>query len=532
LCPPRGQPIMRYGARGLQIAAGVPSLRLTGMLGETPITLDSGAVGFAWPGTLTANRLNVALGPAATATRFAVTDLTAQIGGEISGTFAGTDVLLFAVPLDVRDASGNWRYADGRLQLTGGAFRLTDRQQASPRFEPMVARGATLALEDNLITANALLREPMSDREVTRVAIRHDLATGTGSADLAVEGLLFDRALQPVALSPLALGIVANVDGVVTGRGRIDWSETALTSSGSFSSTDLDFAAAFGPVTGASGTVRFTDLLGLTTAPGQVLRVRAINPGIEVNDGEVRFQLRNGEVLAVEGGTWPFLGGTLTMRPLDITFGVSEVRSYIFEIVGLDAALFLQRLELDNLAATGTFDGTIPVVFDRAGNGSLQGGELLSRPLGGNVSYVGELTYEDLSPMANYAFDMLKSLNYRQMRIQMDGALAGEIVTRVRLDGVSQGDGATRNFISRRLARLPIRFDVNIRAPFLALINSVRGLYDPEAVRDPRELGLLDAQGNRVRLQIDGDDVPTDPAAEAADVLEDLIQPSDSEERP
>jgi hypothetical protein len=367
---------------------------------------------------------------------------------------------------------------------------------------------------------------------VTRVAIRHDLATGTGSADLAVESLLFDGALQPVALSPLALGIVANVEGVVTGSGRIDWNEAALTSTGSFSSTDLDFAAAFGPVSGASGTVVFTDLLGLTTAPGQVLRVQAINPGIEVNDGEVVFELRGGEVLAVQGGSWPFLGGRLTMRALDITFGASEVRSYVFEIVGLDAALFLQRMELDNLAVTGTFDGTIPVVFDRAGNGSLVGGELLSRPLGGNLSYVGELTYEDLSPMANYAFDMLRSLDYRQMRIQMDGSLTGEIVTRVTIDGVSQGEGAKRNFISRRLAQLPIRFDVNVRAPFLSLMNSVRGLYDPEAIRDPRELGLLDPEGNPIQLEVTGEDVPEDAAAGAAELLEDLIQPSDSEEGP
>jgi hypothetical protein len=260
--------------------------------------------------------------------------------------------------------------------------------------------------------------------------------------------------------------------------------------------------------------------------------VRSINPGFEVNDGEVRFQLRNGEVLALEGASWPFLGGSLTMRPLDITFGVQEVRAYVFEIVGLEAALFLQRIELANLSASGTFDGTIPVVFDRAGNGSLHGGELLSRAPGGNVSYVGELTYRDLSPMANYAFAMLRSLDYRQMRIQLDGSLTGEIVTRVRIDGVRQGEGASSNIITRRLARLPIRFDVNVRAPFLTLIGSVRGLYDPDAIRDPRELGLLDSQGNPIRSAVDGEEVPVDPNAEAAKMLEELIQPSDSEDRP
>ncbi len=535
LCPPPGRAIVRAPADGaLSIAAGAPSLRLSGRLGETPIALASGPVGFAWPGTLTARRVNVALGPAATATRFAVADLTARIGSEIGGRFAGADVLLFAVPLDLRDAGGTWRFADGRLTLADGTFRLEDRERDLPRFEPLVARDATLTLADNRITVQALLREPVSDRAVTSVDLRHDLATGIGSADLAVAGLLFDEALQPVALTPRALGVVANMAGVVTGSARIAWTPQALTSTGAFSTDDLDFAAAFGPVRGAAGTVRFTDLIGLTTAPGQALRVAAINPGLEVTDGTVRFQLRDGEVLAVEGGSWPFYGGTLTMRPLAIRFGAPEERAFVFVIDGLDMALFVARAGIANLSAAGILDGTLPVVFDREGNGSVEGGLLVTRPPGGNIAYVGELTYEDLSPMANFAFDALRSLDYRQLMVQADGSLTGEIVTRVRFDGVSQGVGAARNIITRRLAGLPLRFEVNVRAPFYTLINSIRGIYDPSAIRDPRELGLLDADGTPIRRETDGVP-PPDAAPDAPDVddlVRALVQPSDREEVP
>jgi len=499
LCPPRGQPMLRLSPGGaLSIAAGAPSLELVGRLGETRIALDSGPVGFAWPGTVTARQVNVALGPPETATRFALTDLTASLGSEITGTFAGTDVLLNAVPLDVHEAGGTWRYSGGVLTLAEAGFRLEDRgapDAAVDRFEPMVARDATLTLADNRITANAILRQPTSDREVTRVAIVHDLGNASGHADLAVDALVFDGALQPTQLTQLALGVIANAAGTVTGTGRIDWNEAAVTSTGTFATTDLDFAAAFGPVTGAAGTITFTDLLGLTTAPDQQLTVATINPGIEVTDGVVQYELHNGEALVVEGGRWPFLGGTLAMQPVTINFGVAEERRYVFEISGLDAGAFVQRLGLANLSATGSFDGTIPIVFDADGNGSLQGGLLLSRAPGGNVSYVGELTYEDLSPVANFAFDALRSLNYEQMSIQMDGSLSGEIVTRVGFDGISQGEGASSNIITRQLARLPLRFVVNVRAPFYSLIGSVRALYDPTAIRDPRELGLLDHGG-------------------------------------
>lgn len=512
LCPPRGSAILRHGAGGLRLAAGVPALDVTGRLGETPIAIRSGPVGLAYPGALSARSLSVTLGLADTATSFAIEDLSARIGADIAGRFSGTDVLLNAVPLDVRDASGAWRYADGRLTLTEGAFRVEDRNPAR-RFEPLAVRGATLDLEDNRIAARALLREPRSDAPLARVELAHDLATARGHADLFVDGLTFSRDLQPTQLTGLALGVVANMRGTVAGRGRIDWTEEEVTSSGRFSSESLDLAAAFGPVRGAAGTVEFTDLLALTTAPTQELRVASINPGIEVFDGVIRYSLSGGELLRIESAAWPFLGGGLTMRPIDIRFGEAEIRYYIFEVEGLEAARFVERMELNNLGATGVFDGTVPVVFDAMGNGRLEGGLLLSRPPGGNVSYVGELTYEDLSPMANYAFDMLRSLDYRQMSVQMDGPLIGEIVTRVRFDGVSQGEGARRNFLSRQIASLPIRFDVNVHAPFYSLIGSMRALYDPAAIRDPRELGLLDETGQVLRRESDGRDDPIQPRA-------------------
>jgi hypothetical protein len=536
LCPPRGSSILRLDARGLRIAAGAPALQLAGQLGQTPIALRTGAVGFAWPGALSARKIEVTLGPPATATRFAVADMSADLGRDIAGRFSQADVRLYAVPLDLLGASGTWRYDAGRLEIVDGAFRLEDRS-ANDRFLPLTAAGATLELENNRIRAEAALREPDTGRLVSNVGLEHDLARGAGWADLAVPGLLFDSELQPVDLTVRATGVVALVRGTVSGSGRIDWNEAGVTSSGRFTTEALDLAAPFGPVRGASGTLVFSDLLGLTTAPEQRLRVASINPGIEVLDGEVVIQIRGGEVLAVQGGKWPFMGGTLTLRPIDIRFAtegeesVGEVRRYVLEMEGLDAARFIDRMELNNLAATGIFDGTVPIVFDETGFGRLEDGLLLSRPPGGNVSYVGELTYENLGTMANFAFSTLRSLDYRQMRIGINGPLAGQIVTRVRLDGVSQGAGAKRNFATRAIAGLPIRLEVNISAPFQQLISSTRALYDPAAILDPRspEVGLLDSAGNA----IPPGSQPASPSGAPDQTNPDtLIQRRESEEMP
>ncbi len=497
LCPGRDGAMLRSDSRGTRFAAGVPALSLAGRLGTTPIRIASGPIGFAIPGAVAAKRLDISLGPVANAASFRINDLSAQIGKDIAGRFADTDVLLPAVPLDIFAAGGAWRYANGRLSISEGAFRLEDRQ-IDDRFQPLVARDGTLTLADNQIIANAVLREPASGVEVTSVAIGHNLGSGTGHADLKVAGVEFDRKLQPDTLTRLALGVIANAKGVVRGGGRIDWSGDHTTSTGRFTTDGLDFAAAFGPVKGASGTVVFTDLLGLVTAPDQRLKIASINPGIEVNDGQLSFALKPDGVLDINGANWPFLDGTLTLAPSRMVLGAAEVRRYELSVEGMNAAKFVSRMELSNISATGVFDGTLPLVFDENG-GRIAGGYLTSRAPGGNVSYVGELSYKDLGSFANFAFDALKSLDYRQMRIALDGSLEGEIVTRIKFDGVKQGAGAKRNFATRQLSNLPIQFNVNLRAPFFQLIGSFRSLYDSRYVADPRALGLIDKDGRPIK---------------------------------
>ena len=520
LCPGGDGAILRSDGRGTRFAAGATSLNLSGKLGTTPIRLKSGAVGFAWPGAVNARAIDVSLGPLTEPTSLRIASLKGTLGQVSRGTFSGTEFKLANVPLDIFDAAGNWRFGGGDLALDGTSFRLEDRQ-VDDRFRPLIARDATLTLHSTTFKANAVLREPKSDRHIVTADIVHDLDTERGFADLDVPGIVFDRNLQPTTLTALALGVIANANGTVGGTGRIDWQGGKVTSTGRFHTDKLDFAAAFGPVKGTSGTVVFNDLLGLTTAPDQRLKFASINPGIEANDGELSFQLEPERNLVVNGATWPFLDGELRLMPTRMVLGASEVRNFTLEVKGIEAGRFIERMNLANISARGVFDGTLPLVFDENG-GRIEGGMLVSRAPGGNVSYVGELTYKDLGTMANFAFQTLRSIDYRRMQIAMDGELEGEIVTRVRFDGVTQGAGAKKNIITRQFAKLPVQFNVNIRAPFQKLVGTFRSLYDTKALRDPRELGLVDKDGKPVVTSV------TNPEPEKSPI----IQPSDSRDAP
>lgn len=487
LCPQRGEPILRYDSRGLAVVAGAPALDLRGRLGDSPVRLVSGPVGVAWPGLLAMQDIDLVIGEEDNAARFAIPELRGELGEAITGTFADAKIALDAVPLDISEASGNWSYVDSVLSIDQGSLKVEDRNDED-LFNALYARDASLVMQDGIITANAALREKASDRVVTGVDITHNLASGVGFADLAVNNLKFDAGLQPVALTELAKGIIALVDGTVRGTGRIDWNPQAITSNGRFTTDSLDLAAPFGPVEGARGTIVFTDLLALTTAPDQKLYVKSINPGIEVDEGEITWQLTDGTLLEIKDGEWPWLGGTLTMRPVTLDFSRPETRRYVFDVNGLDAALFIERLQMTNISARGIFDGTVGVVFDEYGNGTIEDSELVARQPGGNVSYIGELTYEDMGAIANFAFQSLRSLDFKKMKVGIEGPLSGEVLTAITFEGVSQGEGASRNIITRRLGKLPIQFNVNIRAPFYQLLNNMRSLYDPDYIPDPRSI--------------------------------------------
>ncbi|GAA0767022.1 hypothetical protein FHS52_001749 [Erythromicrobium ramosum] len=502
LCPEGNGAILAY-RDALSLAARTGPLNLAGTLGENPASLAANRVVLRYPQPFAIEGLAAKIGSGDSEVRMAADSLTGSFAGDVAGAFTGGSARLAAVPFDLDAITGRWSFADSILRLDNAAFTLSDRPaKGEARFVPLTANGASLTLADNRITADSLLRHPESGRGVANVAITHNLDTAAGRALLSVPGLVFDRTLQPEDLTYLAKGVIALADGTITGEGRVDWNGEAITSSGTFGSDGFDLAAAFGPVRGLAGKIVFTDLINLTTAPDQTVTIAAINPGVEVLAGKVQFELKNGTLLSLEDARFPFMGGTLQMRPLEMDFSQPEERRYVFEIVGLDAATFVSEMELTNLSATGTFDGTVPIIFDANGNGRIEGGLLLSRAGGGNVAYIGELTYEDLGAMGNYAFSALRSLDYRQMRIGLAGDLAGEIITSFDFDGVRQGAGTSQNFITRRLAKLPIQFKINVRSQnFSQLAIIARGYSDPTAWGDPFDMGLLRMENGKLIMR-------------------------------
>ena len=499
LCPTGGAlAAVRGGA--VEGGAGVGATRLTGRIGSAPLTLAvARAVGQLDDGSFTLAGVAARLGQPGRVTRLDAATLDGRIGrGGVGGRFAGAGGQVGAVPLLLSHAAGDWRFAGGALAVHGG-LTVSDAQVDRPRLRPLPVRGVALTLRGGRIEAAGAVRSPDGARLVAAMRLVHDLGPGTGAATFTVPGLLFDKALQPDQLTPVTFGVVADVRGTVTGEGRVDWTPAGVTSTGSFTTRGADLAAAFGPVTGIAGTIRFTDLLALESAPDQLVTVRQINPGIPVTDGVVRFQTLPNARVAVAGARWPFAGGALTLAPTLLDFAAAAELRMTFRVQGMAADQFLQQFDFKNLNATGVFDGELPMVFD-GGGGRIENGRLAVRPGGGQISYVGPISQQDVGFWPNLAFQALKSLRYRSLTIALNGPLAGEMVTDVRFAGISQGEGAARGGITglfvRRLQRLPFVFNIRIRAPFRGLLDATASFYDPKRLNLP---ALIERQDHPIQ---------------------------------
>lgn len=488
LCPLGRGLVWKNVGGAVQGGADIANPRLAGRLGETPVGMTASRVRFTLgnPG-FTSSNVAIRLGQPGSVNRLDVDSLSGRFtDGGVIGDFAGGSGKIANVPLLMSNMRGEWRVIGGDVSLDGSV--VVSDEADPPRFWPLRSDDFRLTLIDNNIEASGWLIDPETGTRVTQVDIDHALETGAGRATLDVPGIAFDpEGYQPEELTRLTTGVVALVDGTLTGRGEIVWNRQGTTSTGTFSTTDMDLAAPFGPVEGLTTTVEFTDLLGLVSAPGQVANIDVIRTGIDVVDGTVRYQLLPDSRVRVESGVWPFMGGTLRLEETLLDFSQPSTKRLTFRVEGLDAAVFVREMQLGTIEATGIFDGVLPLEFGEGG-GRIVGGRLEARPPGGTLAYTGEVSEEAMGTFGKAAFDALKALRYDKFIINLDGSLEGEFLAGIELDGIArnaESPGGIVGYVLGQLAKLRFEFDITIRGPFRALIGTVRSLEDPSVVIQP-----------------------------------------------
>jgi hypothetical protein len=173
------------------------------------------------------------------------------------------------------------------------------------------------------------------------------------------------------------------------------------------------------------------------------------------------------------------MGGKLILHETILNFGSPSAKRLTFELQGFDAKMFIDSLGFQGLEITGRFDGILPMIFDENG-GRIVGGKLVSRAPGGEFKYTGT---KPGGLVAKTVVSLLSDLRYRQMTIRLDGDLAGEFASRFSIDQISLGSGSgggiAGSLVRRAFHNVPLKLNLNVTAPFRALIQMAKAFKDP-----------------------------------------------------
>lgn len=348
------------------------------------------------------------------------------------------------------------------------------------RFNALTASGSATLADETWTGAFDLAR---NDIVLGNLTLTHDGTTGEGGGVIDAPSLTFaEGGLQPADLSPLAADFVQSpATGTAAFSGRLNWSDDLPegTSSGRLVIPGIDFVSPAGAVKGLSGTIDFTNLAPLTTAPGQTLRIATLESVADFTELGLTFSLDKAAI-SVAGGEIRAAGGTVSVEP----FSVPLDRRPFSGVIVLD------RVQLGELIAGSGFgdrvqldavvSGRLPFTSDPDAGVRIAGGALYAAQPGRlsiarealsdlEAAGGGEVppnTVEDLAyqAMENLAFDTLTA--------DVDSQDAGRLGVRFHIMGrhdppqrqelrLSLSELISREFLNRTLP-LPSGTGINL----------------------------------------------------------------------
>jgi len=202
-------------------------------------------------------------------------------------------------------------------------------------------------------------------QQLVDVAATHDLASGSGQADVILQPLEFmPGGLQPAVLSPL-FAELSEARGRVEGSAALTWNREGLAGTAQFVIEDLAFTGEGLAVSGLDLSLELDGLQPPASPPHQILRADVIDVGVPLKGLEARFRLppdAPGQIL-IEQASFATVGSRFAIR--DTLFDPTGERLETqLRVDQMDVAVLFDLLAVEGLSGSGELTGTVPIQRD------------------------------------------------------------------------------------------------------------------------------------------------------------------------
>ncbi len=354
-----------------------------------------------------------------------------------------------------------------RAELNANQTRVS--QQREPPLVGPVLASVDLSLLNKSATFDYVLTT-LSGARIGAGAGNHDVATSSGQSRLVLDEIEFTpEGLQPAAILPVMKGFVREASGTATGIADFSWVRSGgIASSADIQIIDMTFSGPSRIVNktkGLNGTIQFEDLWPLTTAGAQSITVEGADlDALQLQSGEITFEMRGDEKLRVERAVFPWFGGALGVDSATMALSGGEAVAPL-RADRVDLKQILEFADIDGLSGEGVLSGVLPLVV-RDGRAHIENGVLNSDGAGA-IRYRGNVGDAAASAggQAQMAFDLLRDLRFETFAVRINGPLDGRLQFQIDLQGTGEIDFAEKD------VRVPVNYHINLDAALLELLN-------------------------------------------------------------
>ena len=370
---------------------------------------------------------------------------------------------------------------DGSLSADGVVIR--DLRE-DPLYQPMTA-DLTATLQGSQLEMVGPLRLVSNGITVADTLLKLDVSNLNGMAAIESRDLEFQPGgLQPWRLSDRLRGVFTDARGHLLASARFDIASGSLDGTGEVSVSEFGFQTTrLGRVQGVNGTVTFSDLMSLTTAPGQVISVASLNPGVPLENGQVVFHLVDGSEFRVDSASFPFAGGELALPAFTWTLGAETQRVEV-TAEGIELARLVEILKLPNTQATGTVSGRFPIDVDGT-QVMVRDARLKADAQGGHLSYAGSTGDSAAAADDNVrmAFEALKDFDFTVLELGLDGNVRDRMTISLILEGKSRR-GISYGKGDQLVTGQPFLFDITVNSALAELLRNTQYYTSQKGLTD------------------------------------------------
>lgn len=301
-----------------------------------------------------------------------------------------------------------------------GIGRIAHKTEGKAYFTPMHALGEINTARDLSTADGMIVISDQLDRWVLNLSGKADMNAESWNIAIDQPPVFFESGiLQPDQLFPFLRGKVKDASGsfAISGSMQKEAGAEEPTSGGTFTFGNVALTANSTAIKGIDGTLEFSSLAPLVTKGQQSIAVEAINLGLPLTGGSLKFTLDKAGNIDFAPTAWKWAGGTLTTSRAKADLKTLSIKGLTLSVKGLSVQELLASVLKDGFTATGTLNGALPITF-KDGKPLIRKGKLETTG-GGTLSYIppeGEAPIQQgqsfqtdllLSAISNFHYDVL-----------------------------------------------------------------------------------------------------------------------------